>query len=166
MYQRCLALRPFGSSRRWPAERFAALADAAADAGRRVVITGTASDAPAVAALRRAMRHPAVDLAGRTSLWTLGALLQGAERLLCNDTGVSHVAAALGVPSVVVSSGADVSRWAPLDSVRHRVLWADIDCRPCAHRDCPIGHPCATAVGVAQVQAQLRLDVRNPRSTA
>jgi hypothetical protein len=39
-----------------------------------------------------------------------------------------------------------VARWAPLDGERHRVLWADVPCRPCAHRDCPTQHECAVAV--------------------
>jgi ADP-heptose:LPS heptosyltransferase len=151
-------------SRRWPPERFAAVADAIATAGRTVVLTGAASEADVVDAVRRAMRRPAVDLAGRTSLWTLGALLQDAERLVSNDTGVSHVAAALGVPSVVVSSGADVSRWAPLDHGRHHVLWADMPCRPCSHRECPTGHECATAIESGEVVRQLDFHDTSERS--
>lgn len=149
-------------SRRWPAERFAAVADALAgrrwrpgEAPLRVVLTGTEAEASLVRAVASAMRHPAVDLAGRTTLWTLGALVDGARCVVCNDTGLSHVAAARGTPSVVVSCGADVDRWAPLDRARHRVLWSPIDCRPCGHAVCPIGHPCAQAVDVPQVLATL-----------
>ena len=69
------------------------------------------------------MRRRAIDLAGKTTLGALGALIEGAEALVCNDTSVSHIAAALACPSVVVSCGADVARWAPLDADRHRVLW-------------------------------------------
>ena len=82
--------------------------------------------------------------------------------MICNDTGISHVAAAVGTPSVVVSSGSDVARWAPLDAARHRVLWQPMACRPCSHAVCPIGHACATAIGVDEVlqavAAQRRLD--------
>jgi len=138
-------------SRRWPVERFAQVADAIAASGRTVVLTGAASEAPLAAAVEEAMQSPSVNLAGRTSLWTLGALLEGAECLVSNDTGVSHVAAALRRPSVVVSSGADVSRWAPLDHALHRVLWQPMPCRPCAFRECPYEHGCATAITVPQV---------------
>ena len=150
------------ASRRWPVERFAAVADALAESGRRVVLTGGAPEAEIVNALAACMRHEAVNLCGRTSLWTLGALIEGAERVVCNDTGVSHIAAALGRPSVVVSCGADVARWAPLDTERHRVLWQPMACRPCAHAECPFEHDCARAIGVPQVLHALGLAAARP----
>jgi ADP-heptose:LPS heptosyltransferase len=138
-------------SRRWPPERFAAIGDRLAALGHEVLVTGTAAEAPLADAVCHAMQAPARSLAGATSLWTLGALIEGASLLVCNDTGVSHVAAALGTPSVVVSLGADVSRWAPADTTRHRVLWRPMPCRPCGHADCPTGHGCATGLTVAEV---------------
>lgn len=144
-------------SRRWPAERFAAVADRLIQSGRRVVLTGAPDEAPIARAVAAAMRQAPVDLVGRTSLWTLGALIERAERLVCNDTGVSHIAAALRVPSVVVSSGADVARWAPLDHDLHRVLWQAVACRPCGHRVCPYEHACATAIEPRHVVQALGL---------
>lgn len=140
-------------SRRWLPERFAAVADAIAARGRRVVLTGSAGETALVGQVRAHMRRPATDLAGRTSLWTLGALIEGAELVLCNDTGISHIAAALGRPSVVVSSGSDVARWAPLDESRHTVLWQAMDCRPCSHASCPaaLAHACAQAIDAPRV---------------
>lgn len=113
------------ATRRWPPDRFAAAADALATRGLRVVLTGTAVEADLCRDVARAMRHPAIDLAGRTDLGTLAALLDGARLLVCNDTGVSHVAAGLGLPSVVVSTGDNPARWAPIDGRRHRVLCRD-----------------------------------------
>jgi ADP-heptose:LPS heptosyltransferase len=101
------------------------------------------------------MRRPATNLAGHTTLGMLGALIEKAEAIVCNDTSVSHVASALGCRSVVVSCGADVARWAPLDSERHRVLYAPMACRPCAYVRCPVGHGCALAVTPEQVLAAL-----------
>lgn len=138
-------------SRRWPPERFAAIGDLLARQGLEVFVTGTGAEAPIARAVVEAMQEPATSLAGRTSLWTLGALIESARLLVCNDTGVSHVAAALGTPSVVVSLGAEVARWAPLDARLHRVLWQPMECRPCAHAHCPVGHGCSTQLTVARV---------------
>lgn len=146
-------------SRRWPVARFAAVADALAGEGWRVVITGTAAEAPLAAELQSAMRAPAVNLAGRTSLWELGALVEGARLVVSNDTGISHIAAALHTPSVIVSSGGDVQRWQPLDHDLHQVLWGDVACRPCAHEVCPGAHECALAVGPEAVIAAARLSL-------
>ena len=139
-------------SRRWAPARFAAVADALADQGLTVVITGSPSEAPLAAAVRAACRTAPVDLTGRTpSIWSLGAVVASAALVVANDTGISHVAAALGVPSTIVASGSDVARWAPLDTARHPVLWHPTACRPCAHAVCPTAHECAAGVAAPDV---------------
>ncbi len=143
-------------SRRWPAERFAEVGDALAAEGLQIVLTGTASEKPLVEQVKRALREPAIDLAGETTLGTLAALIARARLLVCNDTGVSHVAAAMRTPSVVVACGSDAKRWAPLDHDLHRVLHHPVPCRPCAHRECPIGHPCALGMSPQAVVEEAR----------
>lgn len=141
-------------SRRWAPERFAAVADALAVRGLPVVITGSAAEAPLAAAVQAASRHAPIDLTGRTpTLWALGALVEGAALVVANDTGISHIAAALGTPSTIVASGSDVARWAPLDTQRHPVHWHDVPCRPCAHAVCPTQHECAQGVPATRVAA-------------
>ena len=142
-------------SRRWPVDRFAAVADAVAASGRAAVLTGSAGEAGLVDDVVRRMRRRATNLAGKTTLGALGALIADADAIVCNDTSVSHIAAALGCPSVIVSCGADVARWAPLDASRHRVLWQALPCRPCAYAECPIGHACAEAITAEAVLAAL-----------
>jgi len=109
-------------TRRWPPERFAVVADALAARGLGVVLTGSESEAGLTGAVARAMRRHALDLAGQTDLGALGALLSGARLLICNDTGVSHLAAALRTPSVVIFTNSESERWAPLDCRRHRAV--------------------------------------------
>jgi ADP-heptose:LPS heptosyltransferase len=138
-------------SRRWPPERFAYVADGLADNGLGIVLTGSDSERDIIDAVRGAMRAPSLDLSGRTTLGGLAAVAARARLVVCNDTGMSHVAAGVGTPSVVVSSGADPHRWAPLNAARHRFLYADAPCRPCAHVVCPIGHPCALGVDAGKV---------------
>ncbi len=135
--------------RRWPVECFAKVGDGLAERGLRVVLTGSASEAKITASVRNLMKYPAIDLAGKTSLGSLGVLLSGARLLICNDTGVSHMAAAFRLPSVVLFIASDPERWAPLDHNLHRIVaWAsaaspsivmdEADCllsQECIHND-------------------------------
>jgi ADP-heptose:LPS heptosyltransferase len=66
-------------------------------------------------------------MSGRTGLGAMAALLSRSALLVCNDTGVSHLAAALRVPSVVISTRSDPRRWAPADASRHRFLINDLE---------------------------------------
>ena len=110
------------SGRRWPTEHFARVGDALAERGLRVVLTGTVAETSVIDEVRRQIRHPTVSVAGQTDLGTLAALLKQSALLVSNDTGVSHVAAACAVPSVVIFTSADPAEWAPLDHARHRVV--------------------------------------------
>jgi ADP-heptose:LPS heptosyltransferase len=143
-------------SRRWGAEHFAAVADALASDRYQVVITGTVDERALARSISAAMRHPAVDLSGATTLGTLAVLIRHARLLVANDTGVSHIAAAVRTPSVIACCGSDFRRWAPLDTQRHRVLHHPVACRPCAYKTCPIGHPCATGIAAATVIREAR----------
>src|SRR5258708_2241364 len=89
----------------------------------------------------------------------LAALVGRSRLVVCNDTGLSHVAAAMRTPSVVIASGSDTHRWAPLDHERHRVLADYPPCRPCSFRECPYGHPCALAIDAQQVLDTARMQL-------
>lgn len=107
--------------RRWAPHRFAAVADELASRGLRVVVTGTEDELEAVEQVRSLMRGPSLSLAGRTGLGPLACLLSKSTLLVSNDTGVSHLAAALAVPSVIVFNNSDPARWAP-NSPKHVAL--------------------------------------------
>ena len=96
----------FGA-KRWPVERFAAVARALADAGHRVVVTGGPDDAPVTAAV------PGTDLAGRTGIGELCALVAHARLVVCGDTGISHVATAYGTHSVTLFGPVGPEQWGP-----------------------------------------------------
>lgn len=108
--------------RRWPAERFGEVVRALRAMGLRAVVTGVAGEAAVTATVAAAAPETTLDLAGRTTLGTLAALVESARIVVSNDTGVSHLAAALARPSVVVFVGSDPERWAPLDQGRHTAL--------------------------------------------
>jgi ADP-heptose:LPS heptosyltransferase len=144
-------------TRRWQPEYFAAVAHDIAKRGFKVVLTGSGEEALLTRRIARTLpAGSAVDLGGQTRLGVFAAILGKARLLVSNDTGVSHVAAALGVPSVVVSCGADPRRFAPLDHALHEVLHHPVACRPCNHMHCPIGHPCAHKLTPDRVVARVR----------
>ncbi|MFL5802027.1 MAG: glycosyltransferase family 9 protein [Roseiflexaceae bacterium] len=124
-----VALHPGAKAkaRRWPAERFAALADALIERlGADIVLTGSAGERQLTAAVRRAMHHPALDLAGETDLGAFAAVIARSDLLISNDTGAAHLAVAVGTPSVVLFGPGRPSEWGPLDRQRHLVIdaWA------------------------------------------
>ncbi len=108
--------------KRWLPDHFAQVADILAAQGWQIVLTGVESEVKLTRTVMDAMRFPAINLAGQTRLGTLAALLKNARLLVCNDTGVSHLADALQVNSVVIFSNSDPRRWAPLDRQKHRVV--------------------------------------------
>lgn len=110
-------------ARRWPLEGFAKVADSLTEQGCQVVLTGTASERVLVDELQSLMKTESVNLAGLTNLWTLGAVIERASVVVCNDSGVSQIASSVDAPSVVLSVRDDPLRWAPLDRSRHKVIW-------------------------------------------
>ncbi|HJV52900.1 MAG TPA: glycosyltransferase family 9 protein [Noviherbaspirillum sp.] len=107
----------------WPPQLFAQVADALAqETGLQVVLTGAASEADLTAAIAQCMQTPAIDAAVPLSIGAMAAMMARARGLICNDTGVSHIAAGLKLPSVVVFGRADMERWGPLDRRLHRCI--------------------------------------------
>lgn len=151
-------------SRRWHPQRFAEVADRLAEEGMKIVLTGSSDESELVRAVQRTMRMPSLDLSGKTELGTLGALIGQARLVVSNDTGISHLAAAVATPSVIVSRGSDTERWAPLDHARHQVLSADAACRPCVHQTCPTAHECAENISAEHVAAMATRILDNMRS--
>jgi ADP-heptose:LPS heptosyltransferase/sporulation protein YlmC with PRC-barrel domain len=115
-----------GAARRWPLERWAAVARAERDAGRSVVVTGGPGEEELAGALVAAAGLPAGSmLAGRTGVLELAAAVAVAARVACADTGVAHLATAMGTPSVVLFGPTPPWEWGPPPARPwHRALWA------------------------------------------
>ncbi|MFP5375203.1 MAG: glycosyltransferase family 9 protein [Acidimicrobiia bacterium] len=142
------------AARRWPAERWAAVARAEADRGRRVLVTGGRHEVGLARRVAgRAGLAPDAVRAGETDVAGLAALVATAGRVACGDTGVAHLATALGRPSVVLFGPVPPSEWGPPpDRPHHVALWA-------GRRGDPRGErvdPGLLDIGVAQVVAALR----------
>lgn len=141
----CIGLHAGARSpaRRWPVERFAAVADYVADRYQaRVILTGGPGEDETVAAVAAAMTTQPVNLAGRTSLGGLAAVIDRLDLFISNDTGPAHIATALDTPSIRLIGPADHRRWAPLDTLRHPFVRRDVACNPCPYWECPIDHRC------------------------
>jgi ADP-heptose:LPS heptosyltransferase len=114
------------AARRWPPDRWAAVARTEAETGRPVIITGGPNevDLARTVALEAGLEEAAV-YAGRTDLTELAALVAAAGRVACGDTGVAHLATALRTPSVVLFGPVPPTEWGPPpDRPWHRALWA------------------------------------------
>jgi len=134
----------YGPAKRWP--HFAALA---ARLEVRVVLLGSAKDAAAAAGV------PGTNLVGQTTLDEAIDLIAGATQVVSNDSGLMHVAAALGRPLVAVFGSSSPERTPP-QSGAARVLWLRLECSPCYERDCPLGHlRCLREITVEQVLAEI-----------
>jgi ADP-heptose:LPS heptosyltransferase len=119
-------------SRRWPPERFAAVAHALAAAGERVVITGTIAERPVARRVAKAagLGDESV-LAGQTALPGLAALVAAASLVISNDSGVAHLAVAYGIPSVALFGPVSPALWGPPAGARqHVALWTGTGNRP------------------------------------
>ena len=136
----------YGSAKRWYPDRFAAVADAlSAEWGARVVVVGSAAEAPLAGEIEAATRNPPVNLAGKTTVRELMALLSLSSFLVTNDSGPMHIGAALGVPLVAIFGPTDWRRTSPW-SERAKVVRVEIDCSPCRLRVCDRGHECMLGV--------------------
>ncbi len=118
--------------RRWPPEKFAAVADALGAAGARVLVHGDHSEQPLVGDVMSAMRNEAVDLAGRLSLGGLAGLLSRCQVLVANDSGPLHLGAAVGARTVGIYWCGNMINAGPLVRSRRRpaIAWR-IDCPVC-----------------------------------
>lgn len=149
----------YSLARRWDVEKLAAAADRLAEQHNlRVVVVGSASDDGL--ALRAALRTPApVNLLGETTLPELADVLTHAALYIGSDSGVSHLAAAVGTPSVVVFGPTNPNAWRPWNQrTRSVVVRSGVECSPCSYYADTLGDPrgcaartCMKLVKVEQV---------------
>ena len=140
------------ATRRWMPERFAAVADTlAVQYDARVLILGNAEERDMCEAVRQRMRAPATNIAGKTSLGMVTALLARLRLLIGNDSGLAHLAVAVGTPAVVIFGAAQIETWTYPASSGYRGMSFPVSCRSCALRECPIGYKCLEGVTIAAV---------------
>jgi heptosyltransferase-2 len=143
-------------AKRWPAERYAALADRLVDElGAQVLLVGSNAEADVSLEVSRQMRNQPLTLTGQTDLAELVATLSLVDLLVTNDTGPAHIASALGRPTLVIFGPTNPLTTRPF-SPFGEIVRKPPDCAPCMLRDCPIDHRCMTAITPADVFERAR----------
>ena len=145
----------YGPAKRWPVRHFAALAGMLAARGYQVWLLGSQKDAEITAEVQRLAGGGCVDFAGRTSLDEAIDLMSFAARVVTNDSGLMHVAAALDRPMAALF-GSSSPEFTPPLSAKARVISLRLSCSPCFQRVCPLGHTnCLVTLEPTRVLAEL-----------
>jgi heptosyltransferase II len=141
----------FGSARCWPAARYGKLAaQLRAQHGAEVILLGAHSEAELARAIARAADGAVINLVGQTRVAEIPALLAACDLYIGNDSGLTHVAGAVGLPIVGLYGSTDPDGTRPI-AERLEIIRQPVSCSPCFLRKCPVDHRCMTGIEVAQV---------------
>ncbi|MGH8427458.1 MAG: lipopolysaccharide heptosyltransferase II [Gammaproteobacteria bacterium] len=163
-----VALAPgaeYGPAKRWPIAYFTELAARLIAEGQPVWVLGSVRERPLGEAIR-ARVSDVRNLAGETSLIEAVDVLAAATAAVVNDSGLMHVAAAVGTPLVAIY-GSSSPCYTPPASERAEVIYLALPCSPCFARECPLGHlNCLRAIGVGGVYAAVNRQIGAPARSA
>lgn len=140
------------ATRRWSHERFGEVGkELYKRFGGTVVVLGDEEDVLLGNVIANYVGKSCLNIMGKTSLGTLGAVIERLSILVTNDTGPAHIAYALGIPTLTIFGAGDPKRYGPLQNGPFSVLATYVPCRPCGLVRCPIGYTCLERVSVMQV---------------
>lgn len=140
-------------AKRWPAERYAAVADHFAGAGASVALIGAPGELQVSNEVSMRARHKPMVLTGKTSVAEATAIISVADVLITNDTGPAHIGSAVGTPTLVIFGPTNPLTTRPFAPTAE-IIRQKPDCAPCMLRDCPIDHRCMTAISPEEVFAR------------
>ncbi len=153
-----LALCPgaeFGPAKRWPAEFYAELAKHSLDQGEAVWLFGSEKDSAVTEQINRLSGDGCRDFSGKTTLAEVVDVMSLVDVVVSNDSGLMHVAAALGKRLIAIYGSSDPGFTPPLN-VASTVIDLNMDCSPCFERVCPLGHTrCLTGITPQQVLGRI-----------
>ncbi len=133
----------FGPAKQWPAEHYAKVAEEMTSKGFQTWLFGSQKDQPTTEAIKNLvsehLRSKVHNLAGKTSLIEAVDLLAACNSVVSNDSGLMHVAAAVGCKVIGVYGSTSPEYTPPLAKDVH-IVHTGIECRPCFKRECPLGH--------------------------
>ncbi len=129
----------FGPSKQWPAHYYAAVAAQHLESGWQVWLLGSNKDRVVCEQINTECQGQLTSLAGLTQLPEAVDLMSVAQRVIANDSGLMHIAAALQIPLIAIYGSTDPGHTPPL-SPNHVIAQRTIECSPCFERDCPLQH--------------------------
>lgn len=133
----------FGPAKRWPDEYYAQVAEHVIEQGKQVWLFGSQKDDETTSKILNSLpieqQEHCFNLAGKTSLIEAVDLLAACDTVVCNDSGLMHVAAAVGCHIIAVY-GSTSPEYTPPMTDKAQIASIDLECRPCFRRECPLGH--------------------------
>ncbi len=152
--ERCICVAPgaqFGSAKRYPEANYRRILQRLSHDGWHILVIGTPAETAIAKHCLRQCKGPVWNACGQTSLRQALQLLAASRLLLCNDSGMMHVAAGFGMPVVAIFGATDPQRTAP-DGQGVQLLYEPAACSPCLQRECTVeGHPCMANIDVETV---------------
>jgi heptosyltransferase-2 len=146
----------YGPAKKWFPERFASVADRLIDeTGAQAILFGSGNDKESASAVARNARHPMIDIAGKTNLSEAMALIAKCKLFLSNDSGLMHVAGALGIPTVGIFGSTNPATTSPVGK-KSMVIHHDVQCSPCLKQVCPTDFRCMDLISVEEVYSNAR----------
>jgi len=140
----------YGPAKQWPAGHFRALAQGLAESGHAIWVLGSPKERPLGAEIAAGIEGVR-NLCGATELADTIDLLSACQAAVSNDSGLMHIAAAVGIPVVAIYGSTSPNHTPPL-SAAAQPIWLQLPCSPCFQRHCPLKHSrCLTEINPAQV---------------
>lgn len=129
----------YGEAKRWPAEYYAVVANAAIEKGWQVWLFGSDKDIPITTIINQQTQNQCVNLGGKTKLGEAIDLMSLCDTVISNDSGLMHVAAALDKKLIAIYGSSDPYHTPPMHQ-EAVIKYLGLDCSPCFKRECPLGH--------------------------
>ena len=150
----------YGPAKRWPVDRFTAVA---AEIIRKypatIILFGSKQDREITDSIAARIQGHCLNLAGKTSVREVMALISRCHAFITNDSGLMHVAGALNVPTIAIFGSTNPITTSP-PGKRNIIIRKPVDCSPCLKTVCPTDFRCMNLIGVNEVVAAVRQAIK------